>query len=197
LGVAVIIALIAAGSADAATRYRITAVTASAQLTFAAGKANTDFVKGSVLMQLRGRRFVIVKLSPSGGRVVTNVRFGELEQVNLGSRADESQPYTENRCERRRRSSGKGGLVLRKTGPGRLQVRWAFPQAATSFCPGPRVAVPKALASRMVTTTSARVGAKILVFKLAGTAPLQPFTVSGFAGTGTYRWSATVKLARL
>ena len=194
-GVAFIVALALAGSAQAATRYQIRSVTASARLTFTSGNAN-NFVKGTVDMRARGRRGTVT-LSPSGGKVLTALRWGTVEKVLLGSRADETQPYSENRCDRRKRGSGKGGVVLRKAGKGRLQVRWALPYAAASFCPGPRSGVPKALASRMAKTIRANVGAKRLTLRLVGSAPLKPFSVSGFGGTGTYRWSATIKLARV
>ena len=194
LGVAILVALIAAGSADAATSYRIKSMIASARLSFDAGDPN-NFVKGGVDLQARGLRGNVT-LSPSGGKVLTRLRARRIEQVRLGSRPDSTQPYSEDRCTKRKRVSGKGGLLLRRTG-GRLKIIWSLPQAVTSFCPGLRSAALRPLVPRMSANTSARVGAKRLVLKLSGRATLKDITVQGHGGTATYQWKATVVLTRL
>lgn len=188
--------LVLAGAAGAATQYRVSAVTASARLTFDSGD-ETSFVRGSSDLQIRGRPGARVMLGPSGGRVATKLRLRRAEQVRLGSRSDVTQPYLEDACTKRRKLTGRGGFVLRKVAPGRLQIRWAFPHAVTSFCPGPAARVTSSRASRMVATLPvARIGAKRLVLRVSGRAPLGPFTIAGKAGTGTYTWRASITLVR-
>jgi hypothetical protein len=197
LGVTVVLALILAGSAQAATRYRIQSVTASARFAFTSGDINS-FVNGSAVMELRGKSGAVVALSSSGGRVVTAVRGGITERVRLGSRPDVTQPYVENTCGTRRAVSGQGGLLLRRSGRGRLELRWAFPQAATAFCPGPRVGALRSVTGRMKATLAAsRIGARRLVLRLSGRAAVKGFTVNGQGGTGTYSWRAAITLVRL
>jgi hypothetical protein len=196
VGIALLVALVLAGSAQAATRYRVASLTASAKVVFDSGDVNT-FVRGSSTMQLRATRGGIVSLSFSGGHVATAIRGQTTEQVRLGSRSDVTQPYAEEQCRHRRAVTGRGGLDLRRSARGRLQVRWALPHAAMSFCPGPRSAVPRALASRMVTTIAARrIGSARLVLRLSGRAALRRLRVNGEPGTGTYTWRATITLVR-
>ena len=196
VGVAVVVGLILAGSAQAATRYRVASLTGSAKLVFDSGDINT-FVRGSSTTEVRAARGGIVTLTSSGGRVTTAIRGHTSEQARLGSRSDVTQPYAEEQCRNRRSVAGRGGLDLRRSARGRLQVRWALPHSAMSFCPGPRSGVPRSLASRMVTTISARrVGSARLVLRLSGRAALRGFRVNGQPGTGTYSWRATIILVR-
>jgi hypothetical protein len=196
VGVALVVALVLAGSAQAATRYRVVSLSGSAKLVFDSGDVNT-FVRGSATTELRAARGGFVSLSPSGGHVATAIRGQTTEQVRLGSRSDVTQPYAEEQCRHRRSVTGRGGLDLRRSARGRLQVRWALPHAATSFCPGPRSGVPRSLASRMVTTISAgRIGSARLVLRLSGRAAVRGFRVNGQPGKGTYTWRATITLVR-
>jgi len=196
VGVAFLAALVLAGSADAATRYRVAALSASARLTFDSGDL-ISFVRGTSELRLRSSRASFVTLSGSGGRALTSVRGSLTERVRLGSRSDPSQPYLEDACVNRRAVVTRGGLTLARAGRARLQLRWALPHAATSFCPGPRAGVVRALERRMVSgISSSRIGAQRLVLRLSGRASAKGFKVLGKTGTATYVWRASVTLVR-
>jgi hypothetical protein len=196
VGVALLVALVLAGSAEAATRYRVASATASARLSFDSGDL-ISFARGSSELQLHVSRRSSVSLSPSGGRVVASLAGTKTERVRLGSRSDPSQPYLEDSCGTRRAVSTRGGIVLRRAGRRRLQLRWAFPHASSSFCPGPASAVLRALEPRMTSTISAtQIGARRLVLRLNGRASAKGFKVLGKTGTATYSWRATITLVR-
>jgi hypothetical protein len=196
VGVAILVALVLAGSADAATRYRVAALSASARLTFDSGDL-VSFARGSSELRLQGTGTSFASLSSSGGRVATSLRGTRIERVRLGSREDPSQPYLEDSCGTRKAVSARGGVTLRRAGRGRLQLRWALPHAAVSFCPGPATGVLRALERRMTSTlSSSRIGARRLVLRLDGRASVKGFKVLGKAGTATYAWHAAVTLVR-
>ena len=122
------------------------------------------------------------------GRVLFPPKGTLSERVK--TKRDSGTPqYQEKTCSNTRKVAGRGGVTLRRTGSS-VEVRWAFPQAKPSFCRGPGVG--KSITAAMKKLYPAgRFTARGVTVVLAGSKKVQSGTT-----TLTYRWRATVKLAR-
>jgi hypothetical protein len=197
VALAVATAAAAAATGPATYHYSVVRASATVRLTYSGepvqnrerttGYANV--ASTSVRTKTRTRNGA---LSRTGGRIAVKLSIATVERAKISQRTSESSPYVEQDCAQSTKRSGSGGLVLTRLAGGRVQARWAFPQANAVACPGPS-GVAKLFAKRMVR-----------VFTIARFTQSRPtLTLSGSASytrgayKGTYRWSATVALKRL
>ena len=122
------------------------------------------------------------------GRALAALQGTLKERVKTKRTPSDSSPYQET-CANSHKVGGKGGVTLRRLG-NKVQAGWAFPQANTSFCRGPKVG--KSVTAKMKRVYSATTFDKkrvTLVLRGTSTSRSGSFTL-------TYRWSATVTLAK-
>jgi hypothetical protein len=186
-----------AATAPATYHYSVVRASATVRLTYSGepvqGRERTSgYANVAATFAATGKPARNGTLSRAGGRIAVTLSIATVERATISQRTSESSPYVEQDCAQSTKRKGSGGLVLTRLTGGRIQARWAFPQANAVACPGPS-GVGKVLAKRMVR-----------VFTIARFTQSRPtLTLSGSAAytrgvyTGTYRWSATVALKRL
>ncbi len=184
--IALAIALPAAASRHATIRFKVVSAKATATLIF-----HTENGAQSVISDGR------IALTASGkagagmlpGRALAPLKGKVSERVKTKRRASSTSQYQEQTCANSRKVAGRGGVTLRRVGP-KVEVRWAFPQAKPSFCQGPSAGKSVTSLMKRLYPASRFDGATMSVV-LRGSKRVVSSTT-----TFTYRWSATVKLAR-
>jgi hypothetical protein len=197
----VVAVTVLAGLASAATTqsysFHVVGASATVRLTYAgeavAGRERTSGYANvtSTLIQTKGKARN-GSLSRTGGRIAARLKIRTVERAKVSQRASDASPYVEQECANKATQTGSGGLAFSRLSGGRVQVRWAFPQANAVACPGPK-GVGKGLAARMTRIVPAGLFKHArLTLSLSGAAPFSrgPYE-------GTYRWRATVALKRL
>lgn len=122
------------------------------------------------------------------GRALAGLKGTLKERVKTKRTPSASSPYQET-CANSHKVGGKGGVTLRRIG-GNVEARWAFPQAKTSFCRGPKVGKSTTAKMRRMYSASTFERNRVTIV-LAGKS-----TSHSGSTTLTYRWSAKVTLAR-
>ncbi len=180
------IPLSAGATRHSVLHFRVVSATVSATLTFHTTNGDgTETTDGTIAL----------KASPKStgqgavpGRLSFPLKGTVAERVKTKRILSDTSPYTET-CKNTRKLGGSGGLTLKRAGS-KIEVRWGFPQAAPQFCHGPKAG--SSITSRMKS-----------VYPLSAFSSAHPtIVVSGSAKTPggnsslTYRWRATLKLAR-
>lgn len=172
-----------------AARYRVLSITSSATLSFSGGSANSR-VSGRAQLTSRSGGGATGSISARGGRITAALSAKRTEQATLAERAGPASPYVEQRCRDSKSFRARGGLVFRARPGGKLEARWALPHAAMQGCPGPSTRGPVTKMIRIL--PASRLNARQLSITISGSARFK----SG-RYTGTHRWRAVVRLARL
>ena len=195
---AAVVALPAALAAEApassnASRYRVLAATATAQLDFQGGD-DTTFSRGratvAAVLPRRSAGRVLATLGRSASILVPlSARWTEstLTSARTGGTGDYSEPRP---CRTARSRRARGGLLVRRVGA-RVEVRWAFPHAGARSCPGPGGVGGQVRAKMLARIPASRIAARRVTLALSGTARID----DGRFG-GIYRWRARVTLVR-
>jgi hypothetical protein len=166
--------------------FTVLSAKAGATLTFQSVNSNQS-------AQTRGTITLSASKKSSGkgslpGRALAGLKGTLKEHVQTKRTPSDSSPYQET-CANSHKISGKGGITLRRVG-NKVQAGWAFPQANASFCRGPNVG--KSVTAKMKRVYSASTfDKKRVTVVLKGKS-----TAHSGSTTLTYRWSATVTLAR-
>jgi len=183
---AALIPLSAGAAHDKTLHFRVVSGTASATLTFHTSNKSADEASD-------GR--VVLTASPKAagtGSVPGRASFalkGQIsEKVTTKRQVSSTSPYQET-CSNVRKVAGRGGVTLKRVGT-KIEVRWAFPQAAPSFCHGPKAG--GSITGRMKRLYPSKVfNGKRVTVVLSGAAK-----TPGESSSVTYRWHAVIKLAR-
>jgi hypothetical protein len=191
--------LAGAGGAGSAKplAYHVVAASATAQLVYNGVSANeVQRTSGTVSVTSRKAGGKLAKkngsLTRSGGRIVVLLVVKRSERALIKERPGPAQPYVEQKCVNSRSLSASGGVVLKRLRANRVEIRWAFPHAGVSYCPGP-AGIAKRLVSKMSRSyPAARLNARRFTLSLSGSTPFQQGAYSG-----TYRWRATLVLVRV
>ena len=179
------LAVPASGARHAVAHYKIVSATATATFTFTTATSAGDTTDGTARLTVAQKRGGSASVP---GAAVAKLTGALTERLRTKSAASPGTPYQET-CSNTRKISGRGGLLLRASG-GKIEARWAFPQARFSFCRGPSLS--KAITAKMKRIYSTRAfGRAHVTLVLSGSGK----THSGSTAT-TYRWHATVKLSR-
>jgi hypothetical protein len=187
---AIAVAFPAASSPAAAVHFKVVSAKATATLTFHTESADqTTLADGKITLLAAPKKKGTGSLGAHSGRVLFPIKGSVAERVKTKRLDSSTSEYQEQSCVNTRKLGGRGGLTLIRTGS-RVEARWAFPQAKESFCRGP--AVGKSITAKMKTVVPAsRFQARSFVLVLAGTG-----NDDSTGKTLTYRWRATLKLAR-
>jgi len=202
LGLAGVTVLGAAGAGSASSEraasvYRVVGATSTAYLTYTGLSADraerTSGTADASSRKAKAKRPVTVSVSSGGaGRAILKLSVKRSERSTIGQRPGPTQPYVENRCHSASAPTSSGGFVLRKLSGGRMEVRWAFPYAAFTGCPGP-LRVGQRLAAKMARILPAsRLATQRVTLSLSGSTRFRQGIYSG-----TYRWRASVTLSRV
>jgi len=175
----------ASAAHNSVERFNVVSAKATATLTFkSSNSAQSAQTNGSVTLT------ATKKSSGKGtlpGRALAALKGTLKERVKTRRTPSDSSPYQET-CANSHKIGGKGGVTLRRVG-GRVEARWAFPQANASFCRGPKVA--KSTTAKMKRTYSASIfNRNRVTIVLSGKS-----TSRSGSSTLTYRWNAKVTLA--
>jgi len=168
-------------------RFRVVSASATAVLTF-----HTETVDQSEIADGKVSLVAVRKGSGTGslpGRALVRLKGHVSERVKSRRRSSDTSPYQEQTCANVRKIGGRGGVTLRRIGS-KVEARWAFPQARVSFCHGPGAGSNVTSLMKKVYPAS-RFARKTVILVLAGSK-----TTKSETATVTYRWHATVKLAR-
>jgi hypothetical protein len=175
-----------AGAAQTKTlRFMVVSGSASATLTFDTANTQSD--------ETTDGRIVLTAKSKGAGRASVPGRAsfaikGRLsERVTTHHDVSSTSPYEE-KCANVRKVAGRGGVMLKRVG-GKVEVRWAFPQAKPSFCRGPKAG---GIASKMKKLYSSKIfKGKRVTLVLNGSGK-----ILGESSSAVYRWHAVVRLKR-
>jgi hypothetical protein len=184
--VALAASLPASGAPNAVEHFNVVSAKAAATLSFQSASSDQS-------AQTNGTVTLTASKKGSGkgslpGRALAALKGTLKERVKTKRTPSDSSPYQET-CANSHKVGGKGGVTLRRVG-GKVEARWAFPQAKTSFCRGPKVG--KSTTAKMKRMYSASTFERNRVtIVLAGKS-----TSHSGSTTLTYRWSAKVILAR-
>lgn len=174
--------------------FTFTVVRANASATLTFHQTDTEGLTndtGRVTLSLKKSAVGTGTFSKSrGGSVTVPIRKVISERVRLKRKATETGPYLVTTCEQTSDRKGRGGLTFRPSGA-TIMVRWAFPQAQTTFCPGPRVG-PSLTSLQTALYPASRFSARKVVLVVAGSQELDKTLLQA-----TYRWRATVLLERV
>lgn len=184
---ALAVALPAAASRHATIRYKVVSAKATAALTFHTENGDQSEISDGKVSLVALRKGVGKGSLP--GRALVPLKGKISEQVKTRRRASDTSPYQEQTCTNARKVAGRGGVTLRQIGS-KVEARWAFPQAKPSFCRGPSVGQSIIAQLRQLYPAS-RFSARVVTIVLAGSKQAETGST-----TLTYRWRATVKLAR-
>jgi len=187
---AVLFGLAAAVSSSASRQsivhYKVLYAKATATLTFHTENADESQVADGTAVLSASQKSSGAGTLP--GRALARLKGTLKERVKTKRTPSGSSPYQET-CANSHKVTGKGGIMLKRIGRG-VEARWAFPQAKLSFCRGPKVS--KAITLRMRRLFAAgSFTAKRTTVTIAGSGKTRTKS-----GTVSYRWRATVKLAR-
>ncbi len=185
--VALAVALPAAAARHSTIHYKVVSAKATAMLTFHTESSGQDTISDGKISLLALRRAAGQASLPGSALVPLKGKISE--RVKTKRRASSTSEYQEQTCANTRKVMGRGGVRLRRVGS-KVEVRWAFPQAKPSFCHGPSASSNvTALMKRLY--PASRFSTKNVTVVLSGSK-----TTKSETATLTYRWSATVKLAR-
>lgn len=127
-------------------------------------------------------------LSKRGGSVTVPIRETIGERVRLKRKTGESA-YLVTTCKQTTNQKTRGKLKLRRSGANVL-VRWAFPQAQTRFCPGPKVG-SSLTGLQTALYRSSRFSSRRVIVVIVGSQAVDTPLLQA-----TYRWRLTVLLER-
>jgi hypothetical protein len=180
------------GAQRNALTFTVVRANASATLTFhqtdAEGLSNDN---GRVTLSVKKTAVGAGTLSVTGGGFVTvPIRRVISERVRLRRRPTETSPYIVTTCKQTTVRKTRGRLRLRRSGR-KISVRWAFPQAQTQFCPGPKVG-RSLTSSQTALYPASRFNSREVVLVVAGSHELDKTLLQA-----TYRWRLTVLLERV
>jgi hypothetical protein len=184
--VALAVSLPASAARTTVEHFTVLSAKAGATLTFQSANSNQS-------AQTSGTITLSASQKSSGqgslpGRALAGLKGTLKERVKTKRTPSDSSPYQET-CANSHKVGGKGGITLRRIGT-KVEAGWAFPQANASFCRGPKVG--KSVTAKMKRVYSAATfERKRVTVVLKGTS-----TSHSGSTTLTYRWSATVTLAR-
>ncbi len=172
--------------------FTVVRANASATLTFhqtdAEGLTNDN---GRVTLSVKKTALGTATLARTGGGSVTvPIRSVVSERVRLKRKSTETGPYLVTTCKQTSQRKGRGRLKLRRSGRD-IVVRWAFPQAQTRFCPGPKVG-PSLTSFQTALYPASRFSARQVVLVVAGSQAVDKTLLQA-----TYRWRLTVLLQRV
>jgi hypothetical protein len=176
----------ASAARNAVERFDVVSAKATATLTFKSSNSGQS-------SQTNGSVTLTASKSGSGtgtlpGRALAALKGTLKERVRTKRTPSDSSPYQET-CANSHKIGGKGGVTLRRVG-GKVEARWAFPQAKASFCRGPKVA--KSITAKMKRMYSASIfNRNRVTIILSGKS-----TSRSGNTTLTYRWNAKVTLAQ-
>jgi hypothetical protein len=184
---ALAVALPAAGARHSTIHFKVVSAKATATLTFHTEKGDQSTVSdGKIGLVALGKGAGEGSLP---GRALVPLKGKISERVKTRRRISDTSPYQEQTCTNAHKIAGRGGVTLRRAGS-KVEVRWAFPQAKPSFCRGPRLG--KSVTSLLKRLYPATVfSARVVTLVLAGSKKVETGST-----TLTYRWRATIKLAR-
>ena len=180
------VSLPASAARNSVEHFTVLSAKAGATLTFQSANSNQS-------AQTSGTITLSASQKSSGegslpGRALASLKGTLKERVKTKRTPSDSSPYQET-CANSHKVGGKGGITLRRVG-NKVQAAWAFPQANASFCHGPKV-------GKSVTAKMKRVYSAAAFDKNRVTVVLKGTRTSRSGSTTlTYRWRATVTLAR-
>jgi hypothetical protein len=184
---------ISAGAARAKTlHFKVVSANVSATLTFQILEPRHDqTTDGSIVLTATPKGKGVGSIP---GKVTFGLKGDLSETVTIHHEVSSTSPYEET-CANKGAVTGRGGLTLKRTGS-KVLVRWAFPQAAPSFCHGPDPVSTLTTKMKRVYSAKALSGKKVtIVLNGSATAQGEP-SEPGQTVNLTYRWHAVVKLAR-
>jgi hypothetical protein len=184
--VALATSLPASAARNAVEHFTVVSAKAGATLTFHSASIDQS-------AQTTGTIVLAASKKSSGkgslpGRALAALKGTLKERVKTKRTPSDSSPYQET-CANSHKVGGKGGLTLRRIG-NKVQAGWAFPQANASFCRGPKVGKSTTAKMKRLYPAAAFDKNRVTVV-LKGTS-----TSRSGSMTLTYRWKATVTLAR-
>ena len=192
LGAAALLTVSAGAARSKTLHFKVVSASVSATLTFEILEPGHDQnTEGTVALTATPKGKGVASLP---GKVTFGLKGKLSELVTVHHEVSSTSPYEET-CANNGAVAGRGGLTLKRTGK-KVLVRWAFPQAAPSFCHGPEPV--STLKSRMKRVYSAKALSHkkvTIVLNGSATAPGEP-SEPGQTVNLTYRWHAVVKLAR-
>jgi hypothetical protein len=196
LGALLVLALVPAAAAKKDTvaastmHFKVVSAKATATLTFSTANADqTVLLTGRVGLVAAPLRKGSGSLGSRSGKVLFPLKGSLKERVAKKTRISDENPYQEQTCLDKRKVGGRGGVTLVRTGS-RVEVRWAFPQAKPSFCPGPKIAGSVTSAMKRVYASNS-FSRRVVTLVLSGSK-----SVRSKETTLTYRWRAAITLKR-
>jgi hypothetical protein len=184
---ALAIVLPAGASRGSTLQFKVVSAKATATLTFHTETADQSSISDGRVALSVSRKAAARGTLP--GRVLFPLKGKLTERVTTKRRASDTSPYQEQTCSKTRKLGGRGGVSLRRIGS-KVEVRWAFPQAKPRFCNGPSAGASITSQMRRLYPAS-RFSGKVVSIVLAGSRKIPSET-----GQLTYRWLATLRLAR-
>jgi len=184
--VALAFSLPASAAHNSVEHFRVVSAKASATLTFHSANADQSVKTNGTVLLTASKKGTGTGTLP--GRALSGLKGLLKERVDTVRVASDSSPYQEN-CANSHKVGGKGGVTLRRVGS-KVEARWAFPQAKTSFCPGPKVGASlTAKMKRMYPASTFNHKRVTIVLTGKSTSHVGKAAL-------TYRWNAKVTLAR-
>lgn len=124
----------AASSSAKKPRFKVVSAKATATLTFRLETTEAESKGTITLVALRKK----VGRGNLPGRLLFPLKGTIGERVETRQLIPGTPEYQESNCAKTKKVAGRGGVTLVRIGA-EVEVRWAFPQAKPSFCPGPTV----------------------------------------------------------
>ena len=189
--------LAAAAAAPPTMSYRVTSASSSARLVYG-GESIRNLERTDGVTEVTARMASSKgagangSLTSRGGRISVKLNAKTVERATINQRTSETTPYVEQNCGTTSSRKTSGGFVLTRLPGKRVRVGWSFPHANAATCPGPRGVGRKLLAKMTHIYPASRFAARRVTLSVSGSAP---FVLGAYKGT--YRWRASMTLARL